>query len=301
MKSKTNKYYVYFSTLLFGVGIGIVFALEASVESVSVANTSSKAQAVLGDTVLEKGNQNAENLFLDPKFLELQQTVLDEQLPEVTYQEKVQIVKVIPPSNVRVYDIKTGKLVTIVWNQFKLPPAKVKILRSEAAGREPKEIGLVQGDVAGYHDSTVEFGKKYFYSLVSVDQSGKESKVVGPYPVGPVQNTLIPLPPRDVRVALEELEKDNRYQVRISWEDPAWEDVVFINIYRSTEEGLKGRRIAQVKKGVKEYLDTDVDTEKQNEARYYYLLTSVDSRGKESLYNLIGSVIGNDNPFIPSF
>lgn len=300
MKSKTNKYYVYFSTLLFGFGILIAFAVEPSLESASVAKTSSKAQAVLGDAVLEKGSQNAENLFLDPKFLEIQQTVLDEQLPDVTYQKKVEIVKVIPPGNVRVYDIKTGALVTIVWNPFKAPPAKVKILRSEASGREPTEIGEVAGETAGYQDSAVEFGKKYFYSLVSVDQSGMESRVAGPYPIGPIQNTLIPLPPKEVKVALEELEKDHRYQVRITWEDPLWEDVAFINIYRSTEEGLKGKRIAQVKKGVKEYLDADV-AEKQNEARYYYLLTSVDSRGKESLYNLIGSVIGNDNPFIPSF
>jgi hypothetical protein len=256
---------------------------------------------VLGETVLEKGSQNAEKLFLDPQFLELQQTVLDEQLPDVTYQKEVEIVTVIPPSNVRVYDIKTGELVTIVWNSFKVPPAKVKILRSGAAGRVPKEIGEVLGDRAGYQDSTVEFGKKYFYSLVSVDESGKESKVVGPYPIGPIENTLIPLPPRDVKVALEELEKGKQYQVRITWEDPLWDDVAFINIYRSEEEGLKGKRIAQIKKGVKEYLDTDVGVEKQAEVRYYYLLTSVDSRGKESLYHLIGSVVGNDNPFIPSF
>lgn len=318
MKKRINHYYLIITTGLFVGGVIIVHLLSFSSRSWFdgdiALNQKGRAELgvasphILGESVeKQQGNDTLTNLFFNQKFLAIQQSVLDEKSLQYIPQHVIRIVKTIPPRNVRVYDAQNSKFVTVVWDPFlEEAPSSIKLFRADAPGRKSEMIAELPGTASGYQDTGITLGKEYFYSLVSIGAKGEESVVVGPYSVGPIKDTELPPPPEKVEVSLEEpQDSKGSFKVRIKWQDPSISDLAFINIYRSTQEGVLGTRIAKRAPGAGEYVDTDIDTEEGvNEngvVKYYYVLRSEDIHGNESEHTLSGPIIGNSNPFVPSF
>lgn len=286
-----NKIFLYFSlTLLLGT---VVLVLGQAVIKTSNPKAAepliSTAPQVLGEK--DAGARNLD-LFFDPIFLQIQETLFDEKPTTVTFQDKIVLEpKIMPPQAVRVYDTKNGQVATIIWNKFNNPPAKIKIFRSESASGKTGLIAEIEGASPGFHDTEIEIGKRYYYTLISADQSGKESSPAGPYSAGPIKDLTAPSRPNNVKI-----EADEQGLVHITWEDPADSDLRFINIYRSDKPGDLGVNIAQVVPGIGDFIDDVGDFQ-----TYYYLLTSEDLAGNESYRNLIELETGRKNPFMPVF
>ncbi len=256
----------------------------------------STAPQVLGES--EASRQNLD-LFFNSNFLQIQETLFDEKPTAVTFQDKIVLEpKIMPPEAVRVYDAKNGQVATIIWDKFDNPPAKIKIFRSESASGKAGFLAETEGASLGFHDTEIEIGKKYYYTLMSADQSGNESSLAGeasslagPYSVGPIKDLTAPAMPKNIKT-----EADEQGLAHITWEDPADSDLRFINIYRSDKPGDLGANIAQVVPGIGDFIDDAGDI-----GTYYYLLTSEDLAGNESYYDLIESNTGRKNPFMPVF
>jgi len=295
MIKKTNKYFLLFTITLFLIGIVLAQVLASPKLTPLILGA---AQSKDRDMEKQGLVSNDFDLFLEQDFLSIQKSLFTEKTaPQVTYQNAVQIpLGILPPQNVQVYDVKNGRLVTISWDKPDTPPAKIKILRAAVAGGKAQELGEVLGTALGYYDTDVEIGQRYYYTLVSVGEDGRESNPTGPYRAGPVQDLTPPAPPKAATFKIQADESQNQ-EVRIAWEDPDTLDLAFINIYRSAVPGELGQRIAQIDPGQESFIDKDIcsgDT-------YYYLVVSQDKAGNESPYNLVESQIGNPNPFTPIF
>lgn len=301
-----KKYNVYYLVAVCGLFVGSIVVGEISVVLTKTGIEYGRGvyvtpkPKVLGETAGSKQAEEHIGLFTNPRFLEIQQSVLQETPTFLSNQHAVGIVSLEAPSNVRVFDVQNGKVVVVVWDFVEKIPAYVKVMRSETSGGEQKELSQVDGAVKGYQDTDIEIGKRYFYSLVSVGEDGEKSATVGPYGVGPIKDTQRPKQPQEVRVELMEDEK-GAFGAHITWQDPDDDDLAFIRIYRSTTESVLGERIAELTPGTLRYVDQDIKPSKSGKITYYYLLTSVDVHGNESVYNLIGPFIGNDSPFVPAF
>lgn len=291
-----NRIFVYFSlTLLLASFVLVQGISRLSNQKDSSLGASKAAEApmsnrpqVLGET--DAGRQNLD-LFFDSNFLQIQETLFDEKSMAVTFQDKIVLEpKIMPPQAVRVYDAKNGQVITVIWNKFDHPPAKIKIFRSESASGKASFLAETEGASLGYHDTEIEIGKRYYYILISENQNGDESPPAGPYNAGPIKDLTAPASPKNIKTVIEQ------GLVRIAWEDPADSDLRFINIYRSEKPGELGANVAQVVPGIGEFIDDAGDLK-----TYYYLLTSEDLAGNESYYDLIESETGRNNPFMPVF
>jgi len=230
-------------------------------------------------------------LFFNKDFLNLQESIIQESLPKITFQKEAIVAGALtPPVGVQVWDNKNGQIVTIVWDKFLTPPAKVRILRSLSEGGESEVLAEVDGKDFGFHDNQVEIGQKYYYSLLSIAKDKKESEITGPYKVGPIEDLTPPDSPKEVKVVVED------GKVTISWQDPEDSDLANINIYRSVEKGELGEQIAKIEPGLESFVDQEPLL-----GILYYLVLATDTSGNQSVYGLLDSQIGNPNPFSASF
>lgn len=283
-----NKIFVYFSLTLLIASIVLGQVIIRASNPKAAEPPMSTAPQVLGES--EASRQNLD-LFFDSKFLQIQETLFDEKPTAVTFQDRIVLEpKIMPPEAVRVYDAKNGQVVTIIWDKFDNPPAKIKIFRSESASGKAGFLAGIEGASLGFHDTEIEIGKKYYYTLITVDQSGDESSPAGPYSAGPIKDLTAPASPKNIKIAIEQ------GLAHITWEDSADSDLRFINIYRSEKPGDLGANIAQVVPGIGNFTDDAGDI-----GTYYYLLTSEDLAGNESYHNLIELETGRKNPFMPVF
>lgn len=302
MSHTFNKIFVYFSLTLLLASTALVLcqaAIKASNHKnnsleIAKAEESAKAEEPINlPQVLGQTSPRNLDLFFDPNFLQIQETLFDEKSASITFQNKVVLEEsIMPPQAVRVYDVKNGQVVTIIWDKFNNPPAKVKIFRSESSIGKAGLLAEIDGSSPGYHDTDIEIGKRYYYTLISADQDSGESQPAGPYIAGPIKDLTAPARPNNVKI-----EANEQGLAHITWEDPADADLRFINVYRSENPGDLGANIAQVAPGIGDFVDEAVD----DAAAYYYLLTSEDLAGNESHYHLIESETGRKNPFMPVF
>ena len=250
--------------------------------------------AVKGERVgmLDKKYQTIFDVFADEEYLNIQESLMKEPRLEIDAQYEIAYNALVPLQNIRVYAIPTGRLTTIVWDTVWPPPDKILIYRSEDPSYTGDVLGEVPGTETRFHDTAVVLGATYYYALQSFVGS-ISSHVSAVYKAGPIDDSVPPDPPQGV--SLEE--KDNE-GILIQWKDADDIDLAFVNIYRSDEEGVIGRNIAQVAPKEEKFLDTHVE---KNSVYYYYLTSEDMARNESSVSLLQKNRIGNENPFLPFF
>lgn len=192
------------------------------------------------------------------------------------------------PVNVSVEDPGYGKTLDIFWKSpedenFDL----FRVYRSEVSGSKGDKIGETAEN--HFRDTSVENGKAYFYSVVSVNKISGEFRESGFAAVSGVAHDFYPpLSPTSVKVS----NGDNSNSASISWQNPSDKDFSFIRIYRSYVKGEVGELIANEVKA-----ESFVDSNLVLGRTYYYILTAVDTTGNESPKTLPYAISGRANPF----
>lgn len=292
-----NRAYIFISVVLFFfgvVGADILlrrsFARDSGNDLLSSANAEEQSASAAAPDAPPPASKG--DIFFDREFLKIEESIITSKVRELDMHKKVTIAPDLPPpQNVSVVDVKNGELVTIIWDPDFSPGRTVSVFRSEAGGEESK-IGEASASALGYHDTTVEVGARYSYTLESVSEDDKKSETVGPFAIGPIEDLLPPSPPSAPAYTVTE---DGF--VAIAWIDPPVSDLESIVVYRSTVKGILGERIYKVAPEVQSYTDKDVETGRT----YYYLLRSEDKNGNESANEIVENRLGNPNIFTPVF
>lgn len=135
-----------------------------------------------------------------------------------------------------------------------------------------------------YRDAQFEFGRTYFYTVVSVaqhDTASVESAPSAPVEVA-ARDAFAPAPPANLVVVVIPATADAPAQFDLSWGIGAEADLAGYNIYRSELEGTLGTRLNSELLLAPAFRDISVAPGK----RYFYRVTAVDRSGNESAPSL---------------
>ncbi len=265
---------------------GEILGVTDLISSVNAQAQTSPAEPIASSNISSKGD-----IFFDRSFLSIEESIIKSRTRELDTHKSVTIPLPLPlPQNVSVVDVKNGELVTIIWDPFEYD-GMVVVSRAED-GQEESKIADVPTNARGFHDTTVDVGRRYSYTFATVSKDGEKSASIGPFTVGPIEDLLAPPPPSAV---LYSVTADGF--VEITWIDPPVSDFESVVVYRSITKGSAGTRIYKVASGIQTYTDRDV-----LEGRtYYYLLRSEDVNGNESANEIVESRLGNPAIFTPVF
>jgi fibronectin type 3 domain-containing protein len=159
-----------------------------------------------------------------------------------------------------------------------------------ASGSTPKEAQqgksqahmalLASADTNSYRDTSVVFDNTYVYvvrSIVQVEGKELESPESAPVTVTP-KDIFPPAAPQGVVAAVLPAAKAGTVAVDLSWSINLETDLAGYRVYRSEQEGTKGRLLQP------ELLPTPAvrDTFVEPGHRYWYTVTAVDRTGNES-------------------
>lgn len=197
------------------------------------------------------------------------------------------------PAAIEIIDTKTGGTLLIFWQEPKgADYQSVSIYRSEIGGQLGVKIAEKLSTSGNYKDTGLKDNQKYYFTIKSVNTIAGEDKLSTNtnYYEGMPTDKMPPAAPTNFQVVNTGVGS----QLELSWQNPADEDLAYINIYRSEKIGTLDTDNQPVQvRDAEEYLDQEV----QNNVVYYYTITAVDASGNESSKDLLLSSGGNSNPF----
>ncbi len=121
---------------------------------------------------------------------------------------------------------------------------------------------------AGFRDTDVALGTRYYYFVTAIDRGGQESE-----PSATLSSELLdptPEPPTGLTAT------PTTSGVTLDWHDAPTGDISSFGVYRSTSPSSGFRLIATTR--TSDYFDADVEPS----ATYYYAVTAVGTNGRES-------------------
>ncbi|MFC1613359.1 fibronectin type III domain-containing protein [Patescibacteria group bacterium] len=197
----------------------------------------------------------------------------------------------IPPA-LKIFNIDDpgiGNQLNLFWTKNDNVVIKyVRIYRFEEEDLEGELIAELNGNRTNFIDTNLDYNKKYYYLLKTVNTEGYESTNIKKY-IGITTNVIPPASPYDIEIQ----QKDENLE--ILWSNPQDYDLKKIVIYRSEKDSELGEIVAEIEavpnKKYK-WSDNKIDMYKT----YYYHLSAVDEVGNMSASNIVN--IGNKELFI---
>ncbi len=175
------------------------------------------------------------------------------------------------------------------------PEIDARVVLRLRDGQEKLVAVMTEGQRTAY-DTGGQTSDSYtviFYSMFSMSQAAASASQT-------VTDTVLPDPPTDIRVAVDEAGES----VLITWRNPDSPDFSYIRIYRSTAKGSLGTLINPESYNFIGLYDREndyyyyQDTNVEQNVVYYYTVTSVDKAGNQSSTDLL-TVPYRANPFEP--
>jgi len=158
--------------------------------------------------------------------------------------------------------------------------AGYKVYRSSSINGEYVEVGLSHS--VNFYDETVQQAKTYYYKLRAYDLSSNLSdfsEIIAVF----VENNNIPLPPRRLTA-----EGGDQF-VTLIWSRNAEEDISGYNIYRKDISDYEDNyvKVNSLMLSLTFYRDEGIE----NAHLYRYVVTAINTSGKESYYSNIIEVV----------
>lgn len=195
-----------------------------------------------------------------------------------------------PPLHVVAFDQKVGGIITLTWEY----PLGEDFIASEVYRSTPDTPDFLLAEhITGltYTDTTAQTGTSYTYFIVGVGSRAGGAVRSGPSEAvtAVATDSTAPHAPEDV-VALN---TGTGKSITLTWHNPTEADFAGVRVYRSQHLGTLGSIIAE---GLMTETYEDVHIP-DNNTRYYYTITSVDTIGNESSTELSTTTPGNPDPF----
>lgn len=182
------------------------------------------------------------------------------------------------PDEIKVFDPQSGEKLIVAWQNPKTEFQSIRIYRSEKEGKIGEVIAENITHVESWENFQVERDKDYYYLVRTLGTNGLESKN-DQQVKGRATDLLAPLPPSKVELK----NGSDQLAVEITWQNPTDDDFDYVKIYRSQQKGVIGSVLVNQALAENKYLDQQV---KEGET-YYYTISSVDTSGNESLFNMV--------------
>ncbi|MFH1838075.1 MAG: hypothetical protein ABH808_01080 [Candidatus Kuenenbacteria bacterium] len=200
-----------------------------------------------------------------------------------------------PPTDINVTNPNIGTILNISWiNPKEVIFKNIRIYRSIEKDKIGELITTLDGRTTFFQDKNVERNKNYYYTVRSVipyvdtknsNEKDQESDNFDQKLGRPIDK-VPPFPPKDIQI----IAGQKTGALLIKWTNPVDEDFDHVQIYRSDTPNKIGILIGSNIKDVS-FQDQGLN----NNSSYYYILTSVDRSGNESLIKLIDT--GKIDPF----
>ncbi len=136
-----------------------------------------------------------------------------------------------------------------------------------------------------FKDDSLNYDYTYYYELTSIDFFGRESSHSEKIEVI-IKDKLPPPPPYNLR------RKVDKYNVGISWDIAASDDLFGFNVYRSSND----KDYRKVNKKLLNKTDTTFSETFEKSSYYYYRVAAVDKAGNEALSNKVLLKVEDNTP-----
>jgi len=237
-------------------------------------------------SVVSKGERGWRDTTVDPKttyFYTIRGIKNDGSEDSFLYQYPGRFINTdVPPvpEKVRASKVSSGEIV-ISWKNPNIPDFNFsRVYRSIVPGVSGTLIADFVREEE-YHDTNVEPGGEYYYTVTTVDTSFNES--YSRIPPALFRNVFQNISADEGRVALTLIDVQVKTLGRegaleLSWKESANARFGKVRIYKSDSFESLGSVIGEVAKPETRFVDKNI----VSEGRYYYTLRAVDTLGKES-------------------
>lgn len=195
------------------------------------------------------------------------------------------------PQNLLVSVYPAGNTLNITWDSNPVDTSEYELYFKNETISEWEILDSIQHPINIYNHTNLSDGDEYFYKIRSKDSVGQYSdfsNIVSGIPA----DTLPPRIPTGLHIA-----KATNESITIIWDQNADADLVGYKIYKSTipHSSAWGNPINSTMIGDEKYIDTEME----NNTRYYYVVTAFDEVPNESNYSQVLMGIINPEPQAP--
>lgn len=176
-----------------------------------------------------------------------------------------------PPSNFTATAL--NDTVKLNWNDnFEADLEGYNLYRSTSESGEYTKLNFELLVESSYVDSVVENDTAYYYKVTAVDTLNNESRFLDPVKAIP---TIRPDFPTGVYA------RNDHLKIKLFWNANTTDTISGYNVYRSTTSGKGYTKVNSALITQTEYLNMSLT----NGVTYYFVVTSVDNKSKESFYS----------------